>query len=151
MSGKANNGAMSIGAIAKRTGLQASAIRFYESAGLIPPTRRVGGKRVYDAGVFEAIALVQLAQDAGFTLAEVRMLISGFDGSTPASARWQTMARQKLVDVEERIEQARRMREVLQCLLQCKCDKLSECVAARAEALAMAGEFASTPRRRVHR
>lgn len=130
---------MSIGTIAKRTGLRVSAIRYYESAGLIPPTRRAGGKRVYDASVFEAIALVQLAQDAGFTLAETRVLIAGFERGTPANARWQTMARRKLVDVEERIERARKMKEVLERLLRCKCETLGECVRARTEALVAAG------------
>lgn len=129
---------MSIGAIAKRTGLRVSAIRFYESAGLIPPTRRAGGKRVYDASVFEAIALVQLAQDAGFTLAETRTLIAGFERGTPANARWHAMARRKLVDVEERIERARTMKQVLERLLRCKCETLGQCVRARTEALAAA-------------
>ena len=140
---------MSIGAIAKRTGLPVSTIRFYESAGVIPPTRRVGGKRMYDESIFEAIALVQLAQDAGFTLAEAKMLVSGFERSTPASVRWQTMARRKLVDVEERIEQARKMKEVLERLLRCRCQTLGECVKARTDALAAVAD--RRPQRRTNR
>lgn len=132
---------MSIGAIAKRTGLRVSAIRYYESAGLIPPTRRVGGKRVYDASVFEAIALIQLAQDAGFTLAETRILIAGFERGTPAATRWQTMARRKLVDIEERLDRAQRMKAVLERLLRCKCETLGQCVKARTEALVAVGAF----------
>src|SRR4030095_8345307 len=54
-----------------------------------------------------------------FTLAEVRTLVSGFDRATPASARWQTMARRKLADVEARIERAVRMKVMLEGLLQC--------------------------------
>lgn len=127
--------AMTIGVVAQRTGLEISAIRYYESIGLIPAPRRIGGKRRYDRDVFESIALLRLAQDAGFTLAETRALISGFDGSTPASARWQTMARKKLVDVTARIERAEQMRDVLEKLLRCKCQTLAQCVRARAEAL----------------
>ena len=138
-SGNGHVAPMPIGAIAKRTGLRVSAIRYYESAGLIPPTRRVGGKRVYDASVFEAIALVQLGQDAAFTLAETRLLIAGFERGTPAAARWQTMARRKLVDIEQRLDRAQRMKEVLQRLLRCKCETLSECVKVRTEALIAAG------------
>jgi MerR family redox-sensitive transcriptional activator SoxR len=133
---------MSIGMVAKRTGLEASAIRYYESVGLIPRPRRVSGKRVYDDGVFEAITLVQLAQDAGFTLAEARALVSGFDKATPASARWQVMARKKLVEVTERIERAKAMKEILERLLQCKCQTLGQCVRARTDALMTAGAFA---------
>lgn len=126
---------MSIGVVARCAGLEISAVRYYESAGLIPPPRRVSGKRMYDDSVFEAIALVRLAQDAGFTLAETRALVAGFDPSTPASARWQSMARKKLVDVRERIERARRMEALLERLLQCRCDTLGECVRARTDAL----------------
>jgi len=47
--------------------LAPSAIRYYEAAGLTLPPRRIGGKRAYDSSVFEAIALITLVQDAGFT------------------------------------------------------------------------------------
>ena len=126
---------MTIGAIAKRAGLRVSAIRYYESVGLIAPARRAGGRRVYDETVFASIAILQLAQDAGFTLAETRALVSGFDDPTPASARWQTMARRKLVDVEERIEKAQRMKALLERLLHCRCTTLDQCVRTRTEAL----------------
>jgi MerR family transcriptional regulator, redox-sensitive transcriptional activator SoxR len=88
---------------------------------------------------FESIALVRIAQDAGFTLAEVRTLVSGFDRATPASARWQTMARRKLADVEARIEQAERVKVMLEGLLQCRCETLEECVRRRNAALRAAG------------
>lgn len=140
---------MPIGVVARRTGLEVSAIRYYESAGLIPPPRRLGGKRVYDDGVFEAIALVRLAQDAGFTLAETRALIAGFDKDTPASARWQTMARKKLVDVRERIEQARRMEALLERLVRCQCETLGDCVRARTQALIAARDVRPPARRQV--
>ena len=139
---------MRIGSVARRTGLEVSAIRYYEAAGLIPPPRRVGGKRMYDDSVFEAIALVRLAQDAGFTLSEARALVSGFDKGTPASARWQTMARRKLVDVTERIERAQKMKEVLERLLRCRCETLGQCVRARTEALIAAGDVTDRPSRR---
>jgi len=86
-----------------------AALRYYESRGLIAPMRRVSGRRVYDDDVFESIALIQLAQDAGFTLAETRALIAGFDRGTPASSRWQAMARRKLTHMERRIEEAQRL------------------------------------------
>jgi MerR family redox-sensitive transcriptional activator SoxR len=135
MNGTASSRTMSIGTVAQRTGLEVSTIRYYESVGLIPPPRRASGRRVYDASVFESIALVQLARDAGFTLAEARALASGFDKSTPASARWQAMAQKKLVDVTERIARAQRMQEILERLLRCRCETLGECVRSRTEAL----------------
>lgn len=134
----------SIGAIAKRTGLRVSALRYYESRGLITPMRRVHGRRRYDDSVFEAIALVQLARDAGFTLSETRALIAGFERDTPASARWQAMARRKLVDMVRRIEEAQRMKTLLEGLLRCRCQTLSECVRTRTEALRVVHERIQT-------
>jgi MerR family redox-sensitive transcriptional activator SoxR len=124
-----------IGAVAKRAGLRVSALRYYEQAGLIAPAPRVGGRRVYDDTVFSSIALVQLAQEAGFTVAETRTLVSGFTRGTPASARWQAMARRKLADVAQRIEQAERMKRLLERLLQCRCETLEQCVQSRSDAL----------------
>jgi MerR family transcriptional regulator, redox-sensitive transcriptional activator SoxR len=129
------NELLPIGVVARRAGLRVSALRYYESAGLIAPARRVGGRRVYDASVFSAIAVVKLAQDAGFTITETRMLISGFDRGVPASVRWQTMARRKIDDIARRIEQAERMKRLLERLSQCRCQTLDECVRSRSEAL----------------
>lgn len=126
---------LSIGTVATRAGLRVSAIRYYESVGLIAPARRVSGRRVYDDSVFSSIALVQLAQAVGFTLAEVRTLVSGFDRATPASARWQAMTRRKLADIAVRIEQAERMKHMLERLSQCRCQTLDQCVHTRAAAL----------------
>lgn len=126
---------LSIGAVSNRTGVSVSALRFYESEGLIAPPHRASGRRVYDDSVFSSVALIKLAQNAGLTVAETRMLISGFERATPASARWQAMARRKLVDVTRRIEEAERMKRLLERLLQCRCDTLEECVRSRSEAL----------------
>src|SRR5437899_2916861 len=134
---------LSIGVIAQRAGLRVSAIRYCESAGLIEPAQRVSGRRVYDRSVFESIALVHLAQEAGFTVAEIRELVSGFDRATPASARWQTLARRKLADVVERIARAQQMKELLERLLRCRCETLGQCVHKRVARLAPALPSAS--------
>lgn len=83
-------------------------------------------------------ALIRLAQDAGFTLADVRTLLAGFDDRTPASARWRVMATKKLADVTQRIERAQRMERLLERLVQCRCDTLTECVRSKADALRQA-------------
>ena len=128
-------GDLTIGEVARRTGLRTSALRYYESAGLLQPVRRANGRRVYDSGVFESLALIRLAQDAGFTVSEVRRLLSGFDRATPASARWRSLAERKLVEVNARIQDAERMRDLLERLLRCRCDTLGECVRGRVASL----------------
>lgn len=65
-----------IGKVAEQTGASRRAIRLYEEKGLIPPPQRKGSYRVYDAPTVKAIALIKRAQEAGFTLAELRDFIN---------------------------------------------------------------------------
>lgn len=63
---------LTIGEVARRAGLRPSALRYYESVGILSPPQRVSGQRRYDATALQRIALIQLAQRAGFTIAEIR-------------------------------------------------------------------------------
>jgi MerR family transcriptional regulator, redox-sensitive transcriptional activator SoxR len=127
---------LSIGMVARRTGISASTLRYYESAGLLTPPRRVHGRRVYDDGVFDALAIIRLAQRAGFSVADIRTLIRGFDRMTPASARWKALAQRKLDEVTAQIARAQEMQRLLDGLLHCPCDTLEECVRPRLVLLA---------------
>jgi MerR family transcriptional regulator, redox-sensitive transcriptional activator SoxR len=119
---------MTIGDVARRTGLAQSAIRYYESLGLLPEPARVGGKRRYDESVLGWLALIALARQAGFTMAETRELIDGFEPDTPPDARWQALATRKLAEIDAQVERAARMREVLKRGLDCGCLGLADCV-----------------------
>ena len=121
-------GSLSIGEVARRAGVRASAIRYYEHAGLIPSPVRAGGRRRYDDAVFVSLALIRLAQRAGFTIPEVRTLFHGFGQRTPASARWRKLAERKHVELSARIAEAERMRDLLELLKECDCETLGECV-----------------------
>ena len=63
---------MAIGEVARRAGVRASALRYYESIGILPAPRRVNGRRRYDGEVLELLTVVRVAQQAGFTAAEIR-------------------------------------------------------------------------------
>lgn len=126
---------LSIGTVARIARRRTSALRYYEAEGLLRPVRRAGGRRVYDSSVFDSLALIELAKDAGFTMLEIKALLNGFDRATPASQRWQTLARHKLREVEQRIERAGQMRELLQRLLRCQCETLGQCVKGRRAAM----------------
>ncbi len=118
---------LTIGEVARRAGIRASAIRYYEEAGLLPEPERVGGKRRYDEGVLRSLALIWGAKRAGFTLGEIRTLVHGFPAETGAAERWRTLASQKLGEVDEAIAQLRSTRDLLQGALKCECGSLDEC------------------------
>ena len=116
-----------IGEVARRTGLAASAIRYYEDQKLITPAGRSGGIRRYDEDAIERLALIAFAKDAGFTLQEIRRLISGFTDGTPASERWRLLAERKLADLDRAAERIEAMRAILKRAVRCGCLDLDEC------------------------
>jgi len=117
---------MTIGDVARESSLRASAIRYYEQAGLLPKASRVGGRRIYGEEVLARIAFVQFARAAGFSVAEIRAL-SGAGGQAPLSKRMRRMAEMKLAEVERLIAQANLMKGVLARALQCQCFDTVEC------------------------
>jgi MerR family transcriptional regulator, redox-sensitive transcriptional activator SoxR len=126
--------ALSIGEVARRAGVRASALRYYERAGILPKAGRVNGRRVYDAGTVRRIELLRFAQHAGFTLDEIRTLFSGFDAKTPLSARWRKMAQQKVEELEALSRQVERMKSALELGLQCGCVRIEDCTLSAADA-----------------
>ncbi|MHB1224740.1 MAG: MerR family transcriptional regulator [Gemmatimonadaceae bacterium] len=120
---------MGIGEVARQAGLQPSAIRYYESLGLIPEPPRVGGKRRYDASVLEWLSLIALAREAGFTMKEIGQLVTGFTPGTRPAARWRELATRKLVEIDAMMARAERMRAVLHVSLDCGCFRLADCAA----------------------
>ena len=120
---------MTIGEVSRLAGLRPSAIRYYERSGLLPRPARAGGQRRYDAGILEWLSLIALAREAGFTIAEIRRLVSGFRPGTPPAARWRELATRKLAEVDAIVARAERMRAVLQVALDCGCFRLEDCSA----------------------
>jgi MerR family redox-sensitive transcriptional activator SoxR len=118
---------LSIGEVARRAQLNQSAIRYYESIGLLPDPQRVGGQRRYGESVLTRLAVIELAQRAGFTLAETRTLLNGFSATVPPSARWRSLAHRKLPEVEALIARATGMKRLLEEGLECECLTLAEC------------------------
>ena len=116
---------MTIGQVAKEAGLAASAIRFYEQAGVLPRPIRVGGRRHYDSSVLERLAVLERAKACGFTLAEARQLFFGFRGDTPPSQRWQMLAQRKISELDELARKIAATRALLE--RPCVCEDLAEC------------------------
>lgn len=119
---------LTIGEVARRAGIRTSAIRYYESVGLLPEPPRVNGHRRYDPSIIQRLAVLHLAQGAGFTVAEIEILFNGFASDTPPVERWEVLARRKLDEVDVLIQRAQRMRQVLESGLRCGCLRLEDCV-----------------------
>ena len=115
-----------IGQVASRAGLRTSAVRYYESEGLIPRARRAAGRRVYDPAILDRLSVIELARAAGFSLAETRRLLGGF-GRAPAGDRWRRLAERKMQELDARLERVERMKRVLASLMHCGCDRLDDC------------------------
>jgi DNA-binding transcriptional MerR regulator len=119
---------LSISEVGEATGLQSSALRYYEKVGLIRSAGRAGGRRQYHPSVLQRLAAIALLQEAGFTIAEVRRLL----GAT-GQERWRSMAEQKLREIDAHAARVAAARELLLSALRCDCSGIDTCdlVAAR--------------------
>lgn len=120
---------LTIGNIARTAGIQPSAIRYYERMGLLPKAARASGRRRYDESVLEWLALIALAREAGFTIAEIKRLVSGFKPGTLPAARWAELASRKLEEIDAMVARAERMRAILTVALESGCFRLNDCTA----------------------
>src|SRR5437016_5215374 len=117
---------LSIGEVARQAGIQASAIRYYERVGLLKSPPRAQGRRQYDGRAVQQLAVIGVAQQAGFTIAEIKTLLHGFDASTPAATRWRALATRKLAEVDALIARAHEMKRIIETSLECGCLSLEE-------------------------
>ncbi|HEX4308257.1 MAG TPA: MerR family transcriptional regulator [Solirubrobacterales bacterium] len=116
-----------IGEVARLARLNVSAIRFYERKGLLPEPERVGGKRRYDEGTVDRLGTIEVAKQAGFSLAEIGILLDSVDRGEPAHEQLSALAARKLPEVEALIARAEAMRDWLTVASDCGCDSLDRC------------------------
>lgn len=121
---------MTIGQVAKASGVGVETIRFYEREGLLPrPPRTGSGYRTYPEDTPRRLHFIKRARDLGFTLHEIVELLNLSDRGQGEAALVRDRAQHKLADLERRIRDLERMRSTLQHLVHC-CDgrqPLSEC------------------------
>ena len=118
---------LTIGEVATRAGVRASAVRYYESAGLLPTPRRVSGRRVYEPAVLDRLAAIRLARRAGFTIGEVQALVGDGSEDTSPRARWGPLAQRKLGAIRRAMQDLERQRRVVERVAVCECATLEEC------------------------
>jgi MerR family redox-sensitive transcriptional activator SoxR len=118
---------LAISDVARVFGLRTSAIRYYEQIGLLATPPRKSGQRRYDETALFRLAVIQRAQEVGFTLEEIRKLFFGFPPGTPPPKRWRELSRRKLTELRERINRLKLMETVLKRVENCQCDALDKC------------------------
>ncbi|MBO9610241.1 MAG: MerR family transcriptional regulator, partial [Paenibacillaceae bacterium] len=105
-----------------------STLRYYESVGLLPSPDRKNGQRRYDERLLDRIDFIKVAQQTGFSIQEIIVLLEGFETGSSLSKRWEQMAKQKRSQLEERKKQLNSMIQILDSGLNCKCLSWSECL-----------------------
>lgn len=105
---------LTIGALAKRTGVNIETIRFYEKAGVLaPPPRTPGGHRVYGLDHLKRLSFVRRSREMGFTLDEVRALLGLVDSGRYTCAEVREITLHHLDSVRRKIADLRRLERVL--------------------------------------
>ena len=118
---------MLIGEVARRSGITASALRYYEREGLLQPSARSAQRRIYGPQVMGRIRIIQLARDAGFTIAETRTFINNYPTGATPSMRWQKLADRKLQEIDALIKKVTRMKTLLRSSFRCGCLTIEDC------------------------
>jgi DNA-binding transcriptional MerR regulator len=112
-----------IGEVADMIGVATSALRYYERRGLVTADGRVSGQRRYGPSTVRRLVFVQMLQDAGLSLDDIQGVLEAGD-----NAGWKTIARQRLVQLDDEIAQLQHSRELLAAALLCRFDHpLDEC------------------------
>jgi MerR family redox-sensitive transcriptional activator SoxR len=118
---------LTIGQLARQAGLNPSAIRYYESVGLLPQPERESGQRRYDSEALRRLQVIDVAKRAGFTLDEAAVLLATDGSGSPAHAQLRELAERKLPEVEALVERAQAMHAWLSTAMTCHCDTLDVC------------------------
>src|ERR671937_1550561 len=119
---------LTIGEVATRSGVAASAIRFYEEQGLLRSRRTSGNQRRYDRAVLRRIALVQAGKAAGIPLERIRAVLDTLPaGRTPTRGDWERLSRGWRADLDERIATLESLRDRLTTCIGCGCLSIDRC------------------------
>lgn len=119
---------MSIGEVSDRSGVAASALRFYEDRGLIASQRAASGHRLYPRWTLRQVAFIVFAQRVGFSLDEIADELAKLpDRRAPSRADWSKLSTLWTRRIDERIDELKRMRKGLTDCIGCGCLSLPAC------------------------
>jgi MerR family transcriptional regulator, redox-sensitive transcriptional activator SoxR len=119
---------LTIGAVSERTGVAPSALRFYETEGLIHSTRSSGGQRRYTRDTLRRVSFVRVAQQVGLSLDEIRSALASLpDNRTPDAQDWERLSTSWRPRIDHQIAMLERLRDRLHGCIGCGCLSLRSC------------------------
>lgn len=119
---------LSIGTVARRTGLASSAIRYYEDEGLVHPDRNDSGHRRYERADLRRLSFIMISQELGFSIAEIRAAMASLpENRTPTKADWARISNQFGKVLDARIATMHALRDKLDGCIGCGCLSLKNC------------------------
>jgi MerR family redox-sensitive transcriptional activator SoxR len=119
---------LTVGEVAERSGFAPSALRFYESEGLVSSQRSPGGQRRYERGVLRRLAFIRAARNVGLTLDEVREVMKSLPSSrTPTRADWERISQGWQGRLDDQIAALTALRDGLTSCIGCGCLSLRTC------------------------
>jgi MerR family transcriptional regulator, redox-sensitive transcriptional activator SoxR len=119
---------LSVGEVAKRSGLAVSAIHFYEAQGFIKSTRTAGNQRRYPREVLRRVAVIKVAQRIGIPLSVIReALLTLPKGRTPTAKDWRNLSKRWKEVLDGRIDRLVHLRDSLNGCIGCGCLSLKVC------------------------
>ena len=119
---------LTIGEVAARGGVAASALRFYETQGLISSRRTAGKQRRYERAILRRIAFIQAGRAAGIPLEQIRVALSTLPvNRTPTRANWERLSRSWRDDLDSRIATLQALRNRLTTCIGCGCLSIDAC------------------------
>ncbi|MCP3729137.1 redox-sensitive transcriptional activator SoxR [Sphingomonas sp. MG17] len=122
------NELLTIGDLARRTGLSVSAIRFYEGRGLVSAIRTSGNQRRFLRSDIRRLSFALIAQKLGLTIEEIGAELAGLpQGRTPTLADWNRISRHFRAEIDRRIALLERTRDKLDQCIGCGCLSLRKC------------------------
>lgn len=126
---KSQKNPVTIGRLAKESGVKVTTIRYYESIGLIDaPDRSEGGQRIYDARAVERMRFIRHARDLGFPLEAIRELIALSRNEQRSCSEVDEIARRHAKDIKQRIKRLKSLeRELSRMIKECSVDRISDC------------------------
>ena len=119
---------LSIGDVARRTGLSVSAIRFYESRGLVKPDRRPSGQREFARADIRRLSFILIAQQMGLTIEEIAGVLGELpENRAPTKADWTRISQRFRKRLDDHIAMVERLRNRLDGCIGCGCLSLKTC------------------------